>query len=803
MKRVVTQTDVDNSAYSSWIESEKKYTYRGRTMQIGDVIIDAPSDNYTNDIHTTSSFNFSTNSTTSTNNQGDNTFDVTTTIPVDVPVSGGTFIVADGNGGYDDYKYTTLSGTSINLDSIEHPNGLVRTYSGTNAVYITKLREGFTLWIDAVGIGMNPDDPLNTGINFYFGTHANTNNARSWKYISRKNNPVMMCGLRGQLIFTPSSSNGSVCEIAGIPNFYYNPTTKTYQGLHNPFRNSAFLHRSFGAIHWDIDDEAANMMVWEPGENALNASGEFDNYESIGGFAGLRAVQAGNNSADQIPCDIIIRSLYRHDAFEGEGIYVNTTGGDFQASIETLIIENCVLARCATELSQIQDMVNNAKRKIIRNNVGIFGGTDFVNPFQNFQNNGWQHYHGDGNFIFEKNITEGWGGVALMIQGTSTGTGTGIVKYKDNIFKGGSRGVYFHGSLGGLNNLSIEFYRNYFFNKADRRQNEIPGAEPEIDLISSNNGDVILRFQELYKDDSYPQTYENSTDFEILGGGVSSGLTFPTYINAGLNYEVDENMLPLQYKCIFGHTYLALIANPNPRTIDAITSGGTGTEMQITTNGTHKLVDGDSYIVNGAANAQHNGYYQNAVSVVNTTTLVLTGSTYVTDELGGDVADGAKPIFYKENQIVNDSHPTDGIGFWECNADFEVSNWSGQTPNTDVTNWTRVHWDVNGVGSFDVSYNGTPDPVTNGIFPPDNYFIPSDNEWRKKGYGLLKNPIDASESIFQWSPDGIEYVDIPLIDATFEYFKPEVDGFYRCKKTIKNIYNNTTVDIELFGEVLL
>ena len=789
--RAATQADVDNTTYSNWIDAEVRYQYKGRTMQVGDFLYDT--NEYIPDMYTDSKWNNAYTGAASGNNLNDTTFDVTTTISSQHP-SEGVFIVSNGAGGWDFYHYSSYSGSIFTLDTTDHPTGLVRSYAGSDAVHASLLRIGFSIWIDAVALGMDINNPLATGRQFYFASHSNSSIAEAWKYISTRTKPVGVFPLRGPTVWLPSPSNGNRFYIAGIPHLYMGFLTTTYKGVKG-LLTSNFAQKHFAYYSTSKKgDKSGHGFSWDSGHNSvekplLEINGGM---ELIGGFAGIRAEQGGQPE-DLIETEIIIRGIYRHDAERGEGLYLGRTVSGEHPKLR-FVVEDNIFMRCAAESIQVQDMVDHAGEGLFRNNIVIASGTDMYQPFQAFQDNAWQTKHGDGNVLFQKNITIGWGGGGLHIQGSSLGSGLGRIRWKDNLFIGGRTWVYFHNSLNGLTGLSFEFTRFRLLNYSDPKK-ELLRDSPETALIKTNHvtGRPAIKAQSVTKETSNTlNLWETESHADIIGSRTED-LPLPQFKNLGLDYlSVDANDVSTAYLSRFHHWYEPV----QSQVIDVtqITNNGSG-EMRVQMQQDHDFVNGDSVLVNGAANAAHNGYFAGAVVVVNNNTYDIAGSTFVANETGGDVAEAARPAKFKTGQIVSFDHSTDEVAFYKCTSDYEVNAWDGQDPEIDTVHWTRLQWDSAGVRSDEAGYNGTPFST----FPPDNVHLVLDDYWLLQGYGLLDNPTKHTKHKIQYSPDNTNWIDIPIVDALGLKFVPEIQGYYRAQVTINNTTTYTS-SVFLYGE---
>lgn len=201
-----------------------------------------------------------------------------------------------------------------------------------------------------------------------------------------------------------------------------------------------------------------------------------------------------------------------------------------------------------------------------------------------------------------------------------------------------------------------------------------------------------------------------------------------------------------------------------PRATFACTGGGSATNLQDSVNDFTAMG-----IVTNPADLLRNTTDGSECSVVsvddanNITTTALTGGSDNTWTSGDtyEIIERYRmyigsPMEYLVGEIVSQmdwtlgsypNHP--GVKFYKCKLQHSAAALS-ENPETETSRWDLIRWDVNGVRSDKAGYTGTPDPTTGGWFPPDNALLIPNDQWNKKGVGLLTNPSPTDATYYKW-----------------------------------------------------
>jgi len=785
--RAAVSGDISNSTYADWIASEIIPTYRGKAMQVGDVILDVKTSSvaiYYADIDENAAFNNSLTGAASGNDINDTDFVVGSAIDSAHPAVG-MFKVFNGTD-YDYYKYQSFTGSTFTLDTTLHSGGLLKNYAGSEQVYASLLRFGYSIWVDAVATGIDYADKAGTFISITWATSTNADTAPAWNYSNNRDNEITFFPLRGRLGVRNNPANGACMSFTGIPNLRVHGYTVTYPSLTKIDENVIFVHdtTAIQAIGFS-DGTTGNMFGWEPGTNAIEPSIDLIGWLSVGGFAGFRLFRGGGGDEDRLEFRLRLRSCLRLDAEKGEGAYVGTATGGGEPRMTEVDITDNMFIRSAAESFQLQHTIDNTVKKLIGNNY-TSSASDYLQPFQSSQTNSNQLVIGDGNYLITKNIFEMWAENAFNVFGTDLGGGAGTLRWKDNLMIKGNQGFFIQSST---EDLLYELINMYFINSINWSEG-YPDERRRDYLISDNNGEGTWTMNNIVVDSSQPTpTFEVTSAFATRVSQVDNSLSNPSLIKTGIESGLTTGL----YFGRFHNTYTP--TQGQPRVILTVTNNGGLAQFNM--QGDHGLVTGDSIIINGTGVADYEGYFQNDVNVIDDNSFTVTGIDYDSDATGN----AAKPVTYPAGVIVNEVDPVYGMLFYQqtSGSALEIITYSGG-PKDDDTNWTEILWDSTGTGSWEAGYSGTPDSATGGIWPPSNFLLSADDPWRLKGYGHTLSP--TNRTFYQWQLEQATdvWADVPLSKAREAYFEPEVAGDYRCKITAKNgastnIYYTTTTSI--------
>ena len=198
-----------------------------------------------------------------------------------------------------------------------------------------------------------------------------------------------------------------------------------------------------------------------------------------------------------------------------------------------------------------------------------------------------------------------------------------------------------------------------------------------------------------------------------------------------------------------------------PRISNACTGGGSSTSLQDTVNDfTTMTLDINDVVRNVTDGSECIIVSIDSADQVTTTALTggsdntwTSGDTYeFTEQYSMYI--GA-PMEYLVDEVVSHidepagSWTNPGVKFYKCILQHSAGALD-ETPDTEPTRWTLLQWDANGVRSDKPGYTGTPDPTTGGWFPPDNVLLEANDQWNKKGLGLLVNPVPTDATHVRW-----------------------------------------------------
>lgn len=796
--KIATQADVDLALYSDWIDANIVPFHGGDfIMKVGDVIIQDNTDTYINHEDYDSWLLHTYIGAASGNNINDVDYVITAAIDTDMP-SEGVFEVANG-ATVDYYHYSSYTGSTFTLNTVDHPTGLVRTYGGSEAAYGARPRIGATWWFDGAAMGMD----INTPSTFEWFNILDFNN-ESWLYMSTLLKPVILRPLRGQVCIHANGSNGVMFGCGLFEHTEINGECVAYAGYRDI--QSPFMHGTFGFISWDKVDVGSHCYHLEYGTQVITEpSFKFVGLEAIGAFDGFR-VALGGTTKFQILESVSMQRCYRHDANTGEGTYWGkTTGADNEKPrFRKIIVEDNVFARVAAETIQIQDMIDGASEKIIRNNVGMGGASDVLSPFQTGQGNTLQLVNGDGNTLVTKNIFGGSVDNGLIQFGTPHSLGnSGRVKHFDNLFLDARAWLFVHNSTVDTG-LIFEWQRMTLIRESNRWKRNL-WRTAAVDQISSNNGVSDWKFKGVKSDSTFPASLFGSiADFDVADSETGDD-TFPDpeFVNAGLEY----GELAGEKYDYFGHySNTRYWGQYNGQHINSITDNGSG-DIRLDINNAHLLLGGETVFLKGTAN--YDGEYLGKVVKIDADTFDLVGVSWIADELTQTQWALLSPPTFHNGEVLTLSNTTYGIKFIQCLTDnFEIPN-EAYLPLDDVTNFAEIFWDVNGVRSDKAGYTGTPDPRTGGIFPPDDLRLVSGSYWGNRGYGVRWQDHSIDYEQYRWyiADDAIGTNKLIIPEAkekvfnvnakTFEWVASQSAKFIIGSVTPVN--SDGTIGVEQFG----
>lgn len=428
----------DASTFAAWITAN----IDGMPLVPYDAIFDTytnptPKGIFINGLDEESAFSESLTGTASGNTSGLGTFAVTGTIDTDRPDSG-VFKVADGLGGYDVYKYSSYAGSLFTLDVSEHPGGLVRSYAGSEQVYASYLRIGFTMWVSS--------DTFDGDISYFNVVMGDMSSL-----LHPASNPGYKRPLNGRVKYVRLNTESSnVCvEIDTNGAMIINGELRsTYPGLRHGISDK-YIWNQFG--FWLTDSELNRnvRMCSITGENLQGAG--FIGVCAFHGFARFRAARTNDNQELQFFIWKRCAALFGI----GEGGYIlQTTDNAANPIVRRVEVEDIICAFNGNEPLQIQNMSSKGGYSYIRNIVGYASGTMWKHAFQPNQKSGLQTevQDADNGFFIGDIIIQGYGSYGLHMFSSDKSArgytaGSGILKY-GNIVLAGARltGPRNHGS---------------------------------------------------------------------------------------------------------------------------------------------------------------------------------------------------------------------------------------------------------------------------------------------------------------------------------------------------------------------
>lgn len=239
--------------------------------------------------------------------------------------------------------------------------------------------------------------------------------------------------------------------------------------------------------------------------------------------------------------NVTIQRCYRHDAGGGEGTYIGTTQNEDAGHprFNESIIKDNVLARCATEGQQMQQVGNLSKVSISEDNLTI-GGVDWLSPFQPSQDNNSQFHVIDGNLRIRRSIFEGAGFSHIIFFGSDNAnpSQTNVARLDGNLLiRGKNTGVYLHQTTA-QHGVVWDVRNNHFIDYNDWYET-VRGNSEVTSLFNAEAGDIDeMHFINNFKDGSRADWF-GSNDFSetFYNNLVETILTPPAYLNAGLDYE--------------------------------------------------------------------------------------------------------------------------------------------------------------------------------------------------------------------------------------------------------------------------
>lgn len=788
--KVITQTDIDAGTYNA--VNAWNALYGKPQVQAGDMIwFEGTGLSDATRVSEDSRFTYNAETAAASgNNITDVDFVMSSAIPSDV-LQECVIRIEHTTDQFDYYKVSSWTGSTFTLDATAHPSGLVRTYTGSEGVTISKCRIGFTVWLDAGAV-----DFVNNNIptfGFYNGIGAG-NAQECWQYISEYERPVTVMNTRGQARISGSATNGKSLEILGIEHIEINGEDDLYRGLRDPFYNSNFLTQSFGIwidggngyITHGISTNCSKNPVGNPSSRVIGC-------EITGGFSCVRIHTGGSVDDEVLYQEIRVERCYGRDG-GSEFIYAGYTGSLVANNprFDKVIIRDNVVARRGTEVMQVQSFLNNAVASVIENNVILMGDAEAINVFQASQDNVYQLVFGDGNVTIQNNITNG-GRQQYIVFGTTNGTNQGVVLFRNNLMYNVTDGHYIHNSTVGLNGIALKWEQEYWKQRRDTLgRRPVDGTYTQrTELFGSNLGNMSLHYKGIIKDSSMAVNMFTAptTGIEIIDAVTAAIDAAPAFTNLGLEYgETDGTSGTLDFYSTWSPRFFI------EREFTSVADNGSG-DCRFTCTFGHNLDTGDSAIINLSTN--YNGYYNGTVVRISSTVFDITGLTFVGTDTGWVGAPSVVPVGEVCSLIPSDTSSwwvgesrTVGPGIYFVKAKTTYTNQSmTYNPKNDATNWDILRWDVNGVRSDKPGYTGTPDPATGGWCPPDNVMLPANDIWNRRGMGLSQNPHPTTWTYYRWyyaddnigtnkvQIKGAHGADFDINDERYEWVKRKTDKF--------------------------
>ena len=526
--RSATSTDVSNHA--AWCAAN----IDGNAVTQFDMLFDAytnvtPKYIFLNTLDESTLFSEDLTGAASGNNNDDTDFVCSGAIDTDRP-SVGAFKVADGSGGWDAYKYSSFTGSTFTLDSTAHPDGLDRTYGGSEQVWSPKLRLGATMWLSS--------DTFDADISALLVSFGETS-----LHLFTEAAPMYIRPLNGRIKFIRlnSESTNACIEIQDINYCIIDGELRaTYPGFRHGITN-IYCWNQFG--FWLTDSELdRNVRMCSIDSTYLKGAG-FIGIAVFHGFAGFRAARSNDNQ--QLDFLILKRCLSTFGL--GERTYfLQTTDNAANPIVRRCEIKDNVFAYAGNEGFQVQNISSKGGASYIKNFVAFANALMWKHAFQNNQDTGiqWEIQDADNGNYLGDGIVEGWGTSGLQVfssDKTARGyaAGSEVAKINNILLTGGRQfGLRKHGSTA---DGPVLEWRDIYVKDINDTIDEL-SVEDELDYWmesadESVNSHMINITYESGKSDFFADSGA-SQDFDSTystGLAINDSLADTAYINNGFD----------------------------------------------------------------------------------------------------------------------------------------------------------------------------------------------------------------------------------------------------------------------------